>query len=442
VLVFWTAEIRRLTLVAVPAGIAGYLLGAAGWFVAAAVLALLVWHLLQLRSLLRWLRLGNSATPAHALGPWKEVKAGITRLRARSKKRKKRLARMLSRFQRSSEALPYGTLILSADGSIESFNRAAARLLGLSVRVDRGRRITNLVRHPDFVRYMRGQEWDEAVEIPSPRDDEGSLSVRAVKFGGKQVLLSVRDTTRSRHLETMRRDFVANVSHELRTPLTVLRGYLELLESDDGIAGSADRLESILQMDEQTQRMQRIVEDLLTLAKLESGVHGERPDTPVPVPGLISDVVGEGKVLAGSERFRFSVDVDETLWLTGNAKELYSVFMNLVHNAVRYSPGGSEIAVRWQADEEGAYFVVSDRGIGIEPRHLDRLTERFYRVDKGRSRASGGTGLGLAIVKHALQRHDADLNIRSHPGQGSVFTCHFPVERVVRKQQLSRVITS
>jgi len=438
--VFWTAEIRRLALVAVPVGIAGYLLGAAGWFVAAAVSALLFWHLLQLRFLLCWLRLGKSATPSYALGPWKEVKSRITRLRVRSKKRKKRLARMLSRFQRSSEALPYGTLILSPNGSIESFNRTAARLLGLSVRVDRGRRIASLVRHPDFVRYLQGQEWDEAVEIPSPRDDHASLSIRAVKFGDKQVLLSVRDTTRSRHLETMRRDFVANVSHELRTPLTVLRGYLELLESDD--VGSVDRLESIRQMDEQTQRMQRIVEDLLTLAKLESGVPGESPETPVPVPGLIFDVVGEGRVLAGSGQFRFSVDVDETLWLTGNAKELYSVFMNLVHNAVRYSPDGGEIAVRWRADREGAYFVVSDRGIGIEPRHLDRLTERFYRVDKGRSRASGGTGLGLAIVKHALQRHDADLKIRSHPGQGSVFTCSFPVERVVRKQRLSRVISS
>lgn len=195
-------------------------------------------------------------------------------------------------------------------------------------------------------------------------------------------------------------------------------------------------------MDDQTQRMQRIVEDLLTLAKLESGIRGESPDTPVPVPGLIRDVVDEGRVLGGDEAFRFSVDVDETLWLAGNAKEIYSVFMNLMHNAVRYSPGGGEITVRWRADAEGAYFSVEDRGIGIEPRHIDRLTERFYRVDKGRSRASGGTGLGLAIVKHVLQRYDGDLRIESRPGEGSVFTCSFPVERTVRRHSLSRVVSA
>jgi len=270
------------------------------------------------------------------------------------------------------------------------------------------------------------------VEIPSPVDDKVHLSVQVIIYGDNQRLLIARDVTRLRRLEAMRRDFVANVSHELRTPVTVLVGYLETLEEDAECARRWAR--PLALMREQATRMRRIVDDLLMLSRLETEDAGHHPRArqPVDVPALLGRIVEEARALSGPRGHRIGLEAERGLGLAGSEGELASAFTNLLANAVQYTPEGGEIRVRWWSDAAGAHLAVSDTGIGIAPEHIPRLTERFYRVDVARSRATGGTGLGLAIVKHVLQRHDARLHIESEPGRGSTFRCDFPPERLVR----------
>ena len=427
-----TTEFWRLAGILAFALLAGLVAGHVGWTLAIGLAVVLTWQYRQQLRLLRWLRYGRMKEPPDIEGIAGEIVYDIYRQYQRDRRRKKKLAKVLNRFYESSSALPDATVILGANDEIEWFNEAAKRLLGLRSGQDQGRRIGNLIRHPSFTSYLKRGDYSEAVEIPSPIDESMHLSVRVVPYGKNQRLLSARDVTRIFRLEQMRRDFVGNVSHELRTPLTVITGYLEAL-TDGQDTDPEQVVASLNQMKSQSERMRRIVEDLLMLSRLETRDQNGREDIAVPVPALLASVEEEARILSGSKQHQIELEADPTLWLRGCSGELHSAFSNLVSNAIRYTPEGGRIHIRWYADDSGAHYAVQDTGIGIEAHHIPRLTERFYRVDTARSRSSGGTGLGLAIVKHVLRSHDARLRIESTPGQGSTFYADFPADRVLHR---------
>ncbi|ROR35132.1 phosphate regulon sensor histidine kinase PhoR [Inmirania thermothiophila] len=405
----------------------------AGAAVGTGLLLYLGWHLVQIARLLAWLADGRKAEPPEAPGLWGEVFDGLHRLQGRNRKRKKKLAKIIRRFQESTRAIPDATVVVSPGGEIEWFNDAAGRLLGLKSR-DLGAHVNALLRHPDLVAYLQRGAFDEPVEIPAPADPARTLSVVAIPIAKRRRLLMARDVTRLKRLERIRRDFVANVSHELRTPLTVMTGHVEALsEAPDGDTLGAWRAE-IQAVAEQTTRMRHLVEDLLELSRLE-GDRRPPPERPVAVAALAAELAREARLLSGPRRHRIEVEADEGLVLLGAEGELRSAFANLVHNAVQYTPDGGRITIRWGAEGDGAVFVVTDTGIGIPAPHIPRLTERFYRVDVARSRESGGTGLGLAIVRHVLARHGARLEIESAVGRGSTFRCRFDAARVRRRAE-------
>ena len=391
-------------------------------------LGYLGWHLMHLLRVVRWLSEGRKFSPPDAPGMWSELHYQLYRLQQRHRKRKHKLTGLLNRYQETAAVLPDATVVLGVRGECEWWNDAAAKLLGLRSPQDIGQRIDNLVRFPAFTQFLARENYSEQVNIQSPVNGQTLLAVRIVPYGQNQRLLVARDVTQLERLEQVRRDFIANVSHELRTPLTVITGFLEtLIDTETALDESWRR--PMLQMQEQARRMQRIVDDLLFLARLEGHDDKLRSD-PVDVPHLLAVLREDGVTLSGSKEHRISLDADAGLWLRGNEDELRSAFSNLIYNAVQYTPPGGAIAIRWFADDKGAHLTVQDSGGGIAAHHLPRLTERFYRVDVGRSRESGGTGLGLAIVKHALQRHDALLVVSSELGKGSVFSCDFPPERM------------
>jgi two-component system phosphate regulon sensor histidine kinase PhoR len=429
----WIREFWRIGALAALTVLIGSLTGQMLWSFFILVLGYLLWHLRNLYKLERWYAAGQKEDPPDASGIWGEVFYHTYRLRQKSRSSKAKLANILKRFQKSTSAMPDATVVLNESGEIEWFNKAAKRYLGLKKKKDRGQRVDNLIRYPRFVRLLNSEDFDEPVVIPSPVNHDLLLSVRLVPYARQQILLVARDVTRVQQLEQMRRDFIANISHELKTPLTVMSGYLENI-IDDGDYTNGPFGKALQQMQQQASRMGRIVDDLLMLSRLETGENNVPPE-PVAVPVIVSSLFEDAEWLAKERGQTLTLDVDYDLWLLGNEKELHSAFSNLVHNAVKYTPEGGEINVRWFHDEEAAYFQVQDNGVGISVDHIPRLTERFYRVDPGRSREQGGTGLGLAIVKHVLNRHEARLKIQSEPGQGSTFTCVFSVKRIARKRE-------
>ena len=387
----------------------------------------LVHHLLGIGRLVRWLQAPIDTPVPDGRGVWDDIFAHLHRRAKARLEQQSALSTALERFQRAAEALPDGIVLCDAYGRIEWFNPWAGDHFQLQGERDRGQLLTNLVRNPEFADYLRRRNYAEPFlyrTAPGGR----TLLVQVVPYGEEQTLLMSRDVSHVERLETMRRDFVANVSHELKTPLTVVAGFAETL-LDHYEAISADEARSYIGLiHEQAARMRRLIEDLLTLAALETEAGGRHEET-VAVVEMLATLRTEAEALsAGRHRLRFEVDGPPRL--RGAAGELRSAFTNLVTNAIRYTPEGGEIVVRWQRQEAGACFSVSDTGIGIAAEHLPRLTERFYRVDRGRSRETGGTGLGLAIVKHVLARHDAQLEVRSQPGAGSCFSAVFPASRL------------
>lgn len=429
----WRYEIWRFVALAVV----GVLLGLLADNVALGLLLVFVpylaWHLYNLNRLVRWLRQGKQFTPPESSGIWDDVFEHIFRLQQRNRKRKRNLRRMLKRFHKITVALPDAAVELQPSSEeIEWWNSAAAKYLGFVYPRDTGQRISNLLRHPAFLAYLHSGNYDQEVEIPSPVNEDITLRIRIIPYSGNRRLLIARDMTRMQKLERTREDFVANVSHELRTPLTVISGYLEALLDEPGCCEAfAPQLRS---MQSQTERMNRIVEDLMLLSRLESEVPKVDAD-PVQVGRMLQSIVNQARELSGLEAHRIELDVDPDLCIKGREPELYSAFSNLVFNAVRYTPAGGRIKVSWQDTEQGPKFAVEDTGVGIEPHHIPRITERFYRVDAGRSRSRGGTGLGLAIVKHVLLRHQTVLEINSEPGVGSTFQCRFAPQRRVSCDQ-------
>ena len=322
------------------------------------------------------------------------------------------------------QALPDGVVILNANLHIRWSNAAAQRLIGLRDPEDRGQHIDNLVRHPEFMDYQQGKDLDRFLEIPSPTAPGNIVMVGLVPFSAGEFLLVCRDVTERVRIHRVRRDFLSNVSHELRTPITVLGGYLEML--DDATGEQPDRWKRAVEaMHDQATRMRLLVEDLLLLSRMESL---GQPDTreEIDIDRLVGQVREEAEALSGEGRHRFELAVAPGTRISESRSEFRAIFSNLVRNAVQYTPDGGLVRIEWQLDDEAAWFVVTDEGEGVEPEHHSRLTERFYRVDKGRSREMGGTGLGLAIVKHALAHYDGELEIESEPGRGSRFACRFP----------------
>lgn len=428
----WSAELRRLLMLLLLAGLLGLVFGMLGLFLLLALAGYLAWHLRNLYRLYAWLHDGHSFHPPEASGIWGDAFNLIYRSQLRNRKRKKRLTGLIKRFQEATAAMPDATVILDAEGGIEWFNDAAQSLLGLQPGRDVGQRVLNLIRNPEFRRFLLFGAPQEPIRLVSPLDETITLNFRVIPYGKSQRLLIARDVSQQQRLEQMRRDFVANVSHELRTPLTVVGGFLEtLLEEGESLPAHVQR--SLSLMAQQSGRMSQIVEDLLLLSRLESGESKAQRER-VAV-GTILKMVEEGiGPLVEEKRQQISFVSDDGLWLYGAEKELYSAFSNLVTNAVRYTPKGGTISVRWFRDVNGAHFDVQDTGPGIAPQHIPRLTERFYRVDVGRSRESGGTGLGLAIVKHVLNRHEGNLRISSTINRGTTFSCDFPNEMIAASE--------
>ncbi len=387
-------------------------------------------NLRQLLLLHRWLVERKRRDVPEAGGLWGDVFHKIRRLTRQTEQREDQLAGMVDRLQSAAAVMPDAVLILSQRGEIEWANETAAGLLGIGMPRDIGMRLSNLLRDPDFTAYLERADFAEPFEMAAPAGPERQVALQIIPYGANQRLVIARDITRLARLEEMRRTFVANVSHELRTPITVLAGYIETLADIERLE-PAELRKHLATMREQSQRMQRLVDDLLTLSRLETAPP-RRSDEPVAVAAMLAGLKEQAELLSGEAQHRITLEANPELGLRGAREELISAFSNLINNAVRYTPAGGTIALHWGARDDGAIFSVRDTGEGIAPEHIPHLTERFYRVDSARSRASGGTGLGLSIVKHVLLRHDARLDIESTPSAGSVFTCVFPPARLVR----------
>jgi len=430
----WLRTAAWLGAALVPAGVLWLLAGpvAALALLLAVALGLLVHHLVNVGRLDAWVHALPDTPVPDSRGLWAHLYSALHRRRRLANADRQQLMQALERQRAATQAMPDGVVILRDANLIEWINGVAEQQLGVDAQRDTGMPLANLVRHPEFVELLERGESSVPLLMPAPAPAGHMLSVQLIPFGDDHRLLLSRDVTHVERLETMRRDFVANVSHEMRTPLTVIHGYLEMLADDPASIGSDEGQRFIAAAQEQSARLQRLVADLLTLSSLETG-------SPVPaeerieVPALLNTVAREAMTLSCGQH-KIVVDAGPAATIVGCERELHSALGNLASNAVRYTPAGGRIRLFWQMDEGQGLLGVQDDGIGIEARHVPRLTERFYRVDRSRSRESGGTGLGLAIVKHVLERHQARLDVDSMPGEGSTFTMRLPARRVMRAE--------
>lgn len=429
----WISQLLLLGAWLALALLLGAWFGRPAWWLAGALALYLAATLRNVYVLDRILRRGKHI-PLQTRGLWAELFAEIDKLKTKARRRKKRYHQLVREVRASTGALHDAGIILNAASEIQWFNPAATRLVGLDPRTDVGQRIDNLLRHPDLVSHLDDPQKDVII-IPSPKDDAGQLAVQIIPYGKAQRLAIIRDVTREVQLERTRRDFVANASHELRSPLTVIGGYLDALAEDEDLSASWQA--PISEMERQAERMTRILRDLIELTRLESAGR-EAPYEFVDVVKMLQLIHRELAAMTGAPRIGMHLDTDDAL--LGSEPELYSVFHNLVHNAVRFTPGEGEVKCHWRHTDSGVVFSVTDSGIGIPEEMIPRITERFFRVDPGRSRELGGTGLGLAIVKHALQRHQATLHIESRVGEGSTFRCGFPTARIATRGGAVRAV--
>jgi two-component system phosphate regulon sensor histidine kinase PhoR len=379
----------------------------------------------------RWIRSPDDEPPAD-VGPWDDVVAALYRRIRNQVATIQELEETSTSAMAAGQALPVGVVTLTTDLQIRWFNLAAEKQLHLQPEQDLGQNLQNIIRAPAFASYVKAGNWSEPLTLKiNHASGNYSLLLRLVPYARDRTLLITRDLTQIEKLETTRRDFVANVSHEMRTPLTVLAGFVETLrDAPEGALSAQQREQYFGLMAEQAQRMQALVTDLLTLSDLETSPSAEF--TSVRIAQLIDTTRTQIEALSGG-RHHWDWQIESGVDLAGNASELASAFSNLLTNAIRYTPDNGTIQVKWQSQADGrARFSVTDTGIGIASEHLPRLSERFYRVDRGRSRALGGTGLGLAITKHVAMRHDAILEVQSKIGQGSCFSLVFDAERVQR----------
>ncbi len=438
------ALVRVALAAAVFGGIVGLVFDTATGLIVALITAFIcfayyAWKLAQLAD---WLNDPKAATLPDGLGVWGDTLGNLYRLIRAERNAQQALAVSLGRFQEAASALPDGAVMLDNQYNIVWCNPNAEAHWSISLDRDRMQTITYLIRYPEFIEYLNARKFGEPLTLKisqsktSSTPTEITLSVQLVSFGDEQMLLLSRDISEREQLETMRRDFVANVSHELRTPLTVLLGFLETL-MNGGSDNPVIVEKSLAHMSTQTVRMERLVNDLLTLSRLEDN-RNRLATAPINMPELIASIVLDAQHLSNGEHLIVQ-ELDDG-WLAGNRDEVSSALSNLVTNAVRYTPKGGRIYIRWNTKNGAPVFVVQDNGEGIPTEHLPRLTERFYRVDRGRSRVAGGTGLGLAIVKHVLLRHGGHIGIASSQdvaNHGSTFTATFPTDRACAPQPVS-----
>ncbi len=395
-------------------------------FVFTGLLAYVIWSLYNLNRLSRWLANPSKQIP-EVIGIWDEVYYQLYQLYKRQRKSRKKLTSILNRFKKSTQALPYATIILNKLNEIEWFNPAASQMFSLHTNIDIGQRIDNLIRQPKFASYLVKKDFSEPLQLLI---NQKKIILSITPYGDGQYLISARDITSRSQLDDMRRDFISNASHELRTPLTVMSGYIEILQhkSDEITKVPLDKVQL------QLERMNNIIQELIELARLESSTAVDL-SVKVNIKTLLNEVYDEALSLDKDKHhieliIEQDQDINPVLYMHGSHEELRMAFSNLLTNAIRYTPEGGKIKLFSNADDNSLSIGVQDSGIGIDYQHIPRLTERFYRVDEGRSREVGGTGLGLAIVKHVLDRHNASLHIQSVAGRGSTFRCDFPLSYI------------
>ena len=426
----WISELNRILLVFVPCILIGLVTGYLHSFFIFGLIIYGLWTARQLVTLKQWLDGGAIIDDApEYLGIVDQHVSGIVDLQKNHHTHKTKLEDSITNYKEMISALPDAVVIMASTGEIKSANQAAHNLLQIDPERDINTRITQLVRRPAFIDYFTAQKFDQPIEIHGSSDQDLELSIRIIPFGESKLVLIAQDMSQSARIYEMRRSFISNASHELRTPLTVILGYLEALSLHQSLPNECNV--AINSAEVQAKRMKQLVEDLLTLSRLESTKSVLKDAEVIPITSLISDAVEESKLSVWFTNQVISTQIETEAMLKGDLQEIHSVVSNLINNAVKHAQEGSEIMVTWKSlSHGGAEFSVADNGQGIAPEHLERLTERFYRVDAGRSREKGGTGLGLSIVKHILERHEGALHIDSKVGIGSKFTCSFPAHRV------------
>ena len=389
-----------------------------------------IWiHRRNLSRMLNWISGPLDAPVPHAEGIWGEFVSRMNqRVRTRQQE-KNQLEVVLEQFQSALEALPDGVVFMNGERQILWMNSLAVSMLNLRPGQDTGTPIEQLIRDPEFVSYIQGHNFEEALIYHPGRKSNACYMITLISYGDDRLLLTARDLTRLEKLENVRRDFVANVSHELKTPLTVISGFLETLQEHHSTLDAEKRHRYITLALQQSEQMNRLVQDLLTLSSLESRVDFSDEQN-VPLYPLLNELVDSAESISAKSH-EITIDCPKNLVIRGSSGSLRSVFGNLISNAVHYTPTHGKIHIAWHEGSHESCITVSDTGIGIPAVHLPRISERFYRVDHGRSRENGGTGLGLAIVKHALERHQGRLDVESKEGEGSTFFAYLPNGRIM-----------
>lgn len=427
---FWIPEALRMLFFIIGIGLIAYFFN----FYAAlicSVICMVAYHIWQMHAMYKMLNwvdypVSDKRLP-NAWGPWSDLFAALYKLRRNDEKSQNDLQEGLSRFRLAMESLPNGVVMMSDVLFLEWCNAAAQSHLGLNMNRDRGMRVTNLIRHPAFIDYIILGRYDKPLNITL---HDRKLVMQMIPFEDRRHILVTQDVTKLERIDMMRRDFIANASHELRTPLTVINGFLEIAAEDTNM-DKKTRMAHIKLMMDQGKRMQNLLDDMLTLTRLESDENLLKPEQ-INMSLMLDSILKDAQALSGGKHV-FTLE-NHGPDVYGNATEVRSALTNLVSNAIRYTPNdGGEIHLSWEKEKEGARFSVTDSGIGIAPEHISRLTERFYRVDKGKSREIKGTGLGLAIVRHVLLRHGGQLTIESTLGKGSTFTAHFPARVLIEE---------
>ena len=416
------------------AGLTGLLLNAVSITLLAFSVLYAIWTLKRLDRIVGWLQNGGKAQKApFSHGLTEEMVRLVHREKKYSQKQKNRFKASLGQFNSLASSMPDAIIVINDDDEIRWSNPAARHMVNIHPERDRGQRIDNLIRNPLFSEFLQNESASIELEIQGAQSIDRMLELRRVRIKKNLTALIGADITQRAKVREMRKTFVADVSHELRTPLTVIRGYLEMLLEHKNHPPEVD--DALHVVASQSARMHEIVEALLELSKLEANPLGDSEGDIINVSEMLRTLVST--LQKESPKHTFELELDDSLAMLGTEREIYSACNNLLTNAVKYTNAGTTITVHWGLDDNGdAVYSVTDNGPGIELRHLSRLSERFYRVDTGRSREQGGTGLGLAIVKHAVQRHGGSFQIQSQPGTGSTFSATFPGNRVHSLQQI------
>lgn len=427
----WLSELNRILLVFVPCGVFGIVTGYFPFFFIIGLILYGLWTARQLVTLKRWLDDGAVISEApEYLGIADQHVSSIVDLQKNNQTKQNSLEEFVTQFNQMIAALPDAIVVMATSGEILSANEAAHGLLQIDPTIDSHTRITQLVRNPAFTDYFFAEKFDHPLEIRGATANEPELSIRIISFGEDRLVLIAQDMSQTARVYEMRRSFISNASHELRTPLTVILGYLETIYEHYGLPDECKT--AVRSAEIQAQRMKQLVEDLLTLSRLESRAAIAKETDVIPIASLITEIVKEAKLTVWFANHNIQIQIETDAMLKGELQEIHSVISNLINNAIKHTEAATNIKVIWRlTDESSAELVVEDDGQGIAAEYIDRLTERFYRIDAGRSREKGGTGLGLSIVKHVIGRHEGKLDIASELGQGAVFTCSFPATRLV-----------